>query len=148
MINISDDINNTNKLNKIKKIAKQIRKELETTNKWKNNKSCFYGRCHDISKYLSDELNKNSIYAYRVMGQYSGANELYKPDMSDWTEQEKKDYEFYMTEINGINPTYTHWWVVAENEYIIDITCDQFHPGDEENYRIVITSIGDTNYSA
>lgn len=39
-----------------------------------------------------------------------------------------------------------HWWLEVNNEYIVDITADQFHPEEREKYRVVITDKDDISY--
>lgn len=147
MIKLKEELKSirNNKLSKIKKIAKKMRHELEKYHDWKNNKSCFSGKCHNISQTLVNELKKEGIYSYRQMGEYAGANESYTPNMSDWKQWEKDEYS-EMRASDGESMTYSHWWVVADNKFILDITADQFHPDSPNDYRIVITTIDDEHY--
>lgn len=151
MIKLKEELKNisSNKLSRIKKIAKQMRRELEKYHDWKSDKLCFTGKCHNVSQELVDKLKQEGIYAYRVNGLYYGASDEYEPDMSDWTNEERLEYND-ATEYGEFNSGYgfNHWWVVAENKWIIDITADQFHPNESEQYRIVITNVGDVNYGA
>lgn len=149
MLNISKELQtiNNNKLSKVKTISKKVRSELEETHKWENNKQCFNGKCHDISKHLVEELKKEGIYSYRIMGQYSGADASYMPDMTEWTKFEIEEYYDYVSALDVINPTYAHWWVVAENKFIVDLASDQFFPGKENEHRVVITTLNDKNYA-
>jgi hypothetical protein len=39
-----------------------------------------------------------------------------------------------------------HWWVEVD-KYIIDVTKDQFHPGEEDEYRIGIYKKPNSNYN-
>ncbi len=133
------------KLSKIKKISKRLRKDLELKYNWKSDKGCFRNTCYDITLELINELRKNDIYAYQNNGFYFGANSEYLPDMSLWDNNEIQEY---FNTINAKEPFgFDHWWVVAENNYIIDITADQFHPNEERNFRVIITDITDKNYN-
>jgi len=135
-----------NNLSKIKKISTKLREELETKYNWQNNKKCFTNTCYDITSELVNELRKNGIYAYQANGLYFGATSGYIPDMELWDEHEK---ESYFNSINAREPFgFDHWWVVAANKYIVDITNDQFHPDEERNFRVVIREIPDKNYNA
>lgn len=136
----------SNKLSKIKKIAKEMRRELETYHDWKSDKSCFGGKCHSISQQLVNKLKKEGIYAYRQMGEYAGADESYVPNMTDWKEWEREEYLDTWEVEGGAGMVYAHWWVVAENKFIIDITSDQFFPGKEDEHRVIITTINDEHY--
>lgn len=150
MIKLTDDLLNlnTSKFSKVRLIAKKLRKKLEEQNNWTGNKAVFSGKCYDISKELVEQLNKNGIYAYRQLGEYRGADVSYKPDTDTWAKWEKEEYEQYLNIINCINPGYAHWWVVADNEWIIDITADQFHPDNPDEYRVVISTVENDTYGA
>ena len=148
MIKLRDELKSvkSNKLNKVKKIAKQVRTELEKHYDWENDKSCFTGKCHNISQDLAIKLKKEGINSYRELGQYAGADESYVPNMKDWKKWEKEEY-WEMWEVDGgESMTYAHWWLVVENKWILDITADQFHPDTPDKYRIVITTTNDKHY--
>jgi hypothetical protein len=59
--------------------------------------------------------------------------------MEDWDYDDKETYNkmFYRNNDSSNGLPQNHWWVEIEN-YIIDVTEDQFHPDEEENYRIGI----------
>ena len=136
------------KRSKIKSVAKKLRLQLELEYNWQNNKSCFSGKCYDISKRLSDELNKSGLYSYRVMGQYMNADNSYTPDISGWDKFERDEYFDFLNAHAGqdIGQSYSHWWVICESRYIVDICVDQFFPDKEDAHRVIITSIGNRAY--
>src|SRR3972149_3978334 len=102
--------NTSTKLRKIKKIAKEMRRELETYHDWKKDKACFAGKCYNISKKLAKKLNENGLYSYKAMGQYMNADASYTPDMSDWNICEKTEYLNFLHDHVKENIGYTHWW--------------------------------------
>lgn len=147
MIKLKEALKNvhSNKLSKIKKIAKELRTKLEHDYDWDGDKGCFGNTCSNVSEELANKLKENGIYAYPVHGFYYGAPEDYEPDMEDWSGDEVEQY--FDGRIYGEPFGFNHWWVVAANKYIIDITVDQFHQSEPEQYRVVITNIGDDDYS-
>lgn len=128
-------------------IAVKFRNEMEKKWKWKDDRGCFKGTCHSISEKLANLLNKNGIYAYREHGEYFGANDKYYPDTSDWNDDDKDEYYDTWEVTGGEGMSYFHWWTVVENKWILDITADQFHPGEEKNYRVVMVNKGDKDYA-
>jgi hypothetical protein len=147
MIKLKEELKNinSNKLNKIKKIAKQMRSELESNYDWEADKGCFKNTCSHLSEELANKLKAEGIYAYPVHGLYYGAPDTYEPDMDDWSGDEVDEY--FDSKSYGEPFGFNHWWVVAGNKYIIDITADQFHIDEPEEYRVVISDIGDSDYS-
>jgi len=135
---------NNNKLSRIKVVAKQVRSELETHYDWDADKGCFKNTCSTVTDILAKELKKNGIYSYRAHGLYYGAPDDYEPDMDDWTGEEVDEY--FDSKGYGEPFGFNHWWVVADNKWLVDITADQFHPDEPEQYRIVITDVGDDDY--
>ena len=149
MVNITEELQNlrNTKFNKVKLIARKLRFEFELECDWQNNKDCFTGKCHDISKKLVEELNAAGIYSYRAMGDYMSADHSYTPDISNWDKFEKDEYFDFLNAHDGEDiQSYTHWWVVSNNLWIVDICCDQFHPLQPDDYRVFITSIGNSSY--
>lgn len=137
---------NSNKLSRIKVIAKQLRNELEDSYDWNADRGCFKNTCHYITEDLVEKLIETGIKAYRVNGLYNGASDDYEPDISGW---ENEDIWAYNDAIeSGNNFGFNHWWVVADNKWIVDITADQFHPDEQDEYRIVITDINDYDYGS
>jgi len=135
-------------LNKLESELEIFRKREEDYNEWEDDKTCFKGTCQDITKYLEEYLIGLGYDAHRTRGYYYDANEDYYPNMEDWDwdDQEKyldlKDKNY--GEVNGL--AHSHWWVEID-KYIIDLTEDQFHPGEEDEYRIGIYKKPNINYS-
>ena len=148
MIRLKEELKSisNNKLSKIKMIAKEVRNEFENYYDWKNDKKCFGNTCHTIARDLEKKLKEAGIYAYRVNGLYYGADEDFEPDMSDWTNEERWEYNDAIE--NGDNFGFNHWWVVADNKFIVDISADQFFPDEEDEYRVIITDLKDSNYGS
>ncbi len=119
-------------LKKLKTLVDKFRKEQEDYYDWKNDKECFKGMCQSVTKELVDYLNKNGFDARRVNGKYYDYNDNFIPNMSEWSEEDKEDWEK--------DPGMNHWWVEV-GPYKIDITRDQFHPGEEIDYRVIIESL-------
>lgn len=134
---LNEDVN---PVKTIEELAWEFRKHEEDENEWRDDKSCFKGTCQDITKRFVDFLHTNGYpQAKRVGGYYKDYSGDYSPDMSDWDSDDIEDWE------NGkLDPK--HWWVVIGDD-IIDITADQFHPNDEDNYRVVITNKNDPAYN-
>lgn len=136
----------SNKLSRIKVVARKIREELEDFYDWEADKGCFKNTCHMVTDDLVKELENNKIRAYKVNGLYKGASDDYEPDMSGWEHEDVWAYNDAI-EARG-NFGFNHWWVVADNKWIVDITADQFHPDEQDEYRIVITDINDYDYGS
>jgi len=149
MIKLKEELKNfsNNKLSRIKVIAKQVRSELESHYNWEADKGCFKNTCSTVTTELQDKLRESGIYSYMVNGLYLGASDDYEPDMAEWSYEDSQNY-YDSTEDGQFNEAFgfNHWWIVAENRWIIDVTSDQFHPDEPEQYRIVITDVGDDSY--
>ena len=126
-------------------IVSQFREELESYWEWEGDKGCFKGMCSTVSGELVERLKENGIDAFRVNGQYLDPSEDYEPDMDAWDQ----DYidKYYEDREYGDIPPANHWWVEADGK-ILDVTADQFHPGEEEDYRVVILPAGHYSYKA
>ena len=107
----------------------KFRKEQENYYDWKFDKKCFQSTCQDISRDLASYLINLGYKAKRYGGYYNPPEE--------WFEQESEDYG---------NGKWKHWWVIVNNKWIVDVTVDQFHPGEEKEYRVVVTNKNDSNY--
>jgi hypothetical protein len=91
----------------------------------------FRGICQSSAKLLTEFLQQRGISGQRVGGYYCGASEKFFKEMGEPIGDGK----------------WKHWWVEVDG-VIIDTTADQFHPGEEEEYRVVLTTSGDTNYES
>jgi hypothetical protein len=131
----------------LKNYVEIFRKEQEEYYEWEEYKKCFKNTCQDITKDLEKYLKDLGYDADRVPGYYTNADDDFQPDMDDWDEYEierfyrqyKKNYE----SSNGLK--FKHWWVEI-GKYIIDVTEDQFHPSEEDEYRVSIYKRPNKNY--
>jgi hypothetical protein len=134
-------------------IAEQFRAKIEKRYKWNENRRCFLNRCGNISKQLEKHLINLGFNAKADFGEYCCANMQFVPDMSTW---EQWDIDGYYNmrgadedeegnEIFDTQVCYAHWWVLVNDKYIVDVTPDQFHPGEEEKFRIRIELVNETN---
>ncbi len=126
-------------------VVSQFRDELESEWDWEGDRGCFRGMCSTVSGELVERLKENGINAFRVNGQYLDPSEDYEPDMDMW---DQDDIDQYYEDIEyGEIPAANHWWVEA-NGKILDVTADQFHPGEEQDYRVVILPANHYSYRA
>ena len=123
----------------------QFREELEKDWEWEGDRGCFRGMCSTISGELVERLKKNGIDAFRVNGQYLEPSEEFEPDMDMWDQEDIDQY--YEDKEYGDIPPANHWWVEADGK-ILDVTADQFHPDEEEDYRVVILPANHRSYEA
>ena len=114
----------------LEQIVSQFREEMEAKYDWKNTKGCFSGKCWKMTTPLVQRLNQAGISAREKEGMYYGASDEY-------VSIEPENYG---------DGEYPHWWVETDTN-IIDVTADQFHPGREDQYRVVITDKRDPDYS-
>ena len=127
----------------LEQVVYQFRSELEKDWDWDGDRGCFRGQCSTVSGELVERLKDNGIDAMRVNGSYLEPSEDYEPDMGMWAQEDIDQY--YEDKEYGDIPVANHWWVESQGK-IIDVTADQFHPGEEQDYRVVIVSIGNANY--
>jgi len=99
------------------------------------------GECRSASSQLAEALNTAGFPAKAVMGTYSGCCDAY-PDLISEHSIDGLTDDFDHDDWDG---SWLHWWVVCD-EYIVDITADQFHDIDRETYEVVITSKNDPLY--
>jgi len=119
------------------KLTTNFREELEQLLGWKTNKQVFNGQCfcfvQELLKYFKDEGIKN---ARAVRGTYKDVDKGFIPS----------DLDVSLKNFDASVSGWVHWWVVVDNKWIVDITADQFHPGKEKDYRVIVTSVTDPNY--
>ncbi len=91
---------------------------------------CSIGQCRWSTALLAKNIRKHGFDAKEAEGYYTDVN-------AAWLKMAgiKKRY------FQGVN----HHFAVVNNLFIVDITADQFHPGDR-GWTVVITSIDDTSY--
>ena len=97
-----------------------FRKNEELYWDWISDKTCFKGLCQDVTRNLVEYLEKLGYQAKRVSGYYNA------PDIF---------FEKYFLDID--NGQWKHFWVIVNNTILVDTTADQFHPDEENDYRII-----------
>ncbi|MEO6304815.1 MAG: hypothetical protein ABIP51_16765 [Bacteroidia bacterium] len=134
--------------NLLQKQVMAFREGMEENNDWSSDKECFKGTCQDETKYLEKYLKEIGYNAIRTRGYYSGAGDDFWPNASEWDERDcnifRKQHSNNNDSSNGLK--FPHWWVEIDNKIIIDVTEDQFHPGDENNYRVGIYKKPNSDY--
>lgn len=105
----------------LKKDVKQFRRTIEKNYNWKRDKRCFQGTCQSVSRQLVEYLRNKGYKVERVGGYY------YPPER--WFKLNNKPYE---------DGKWKHWWAEVSDKWIVDVTADQFHPDEEELYRVVV----------
>lgn len=135
-------------LDKLQQVVNEFRKNIEDEYEWASYKDCFKSTCQDVSSKLEKYLTNLGYNAVRTRGYYSNASDNFEPNMDDWefNDQQRflKQWERNGNSSNGLK--FPHWWIEVENRYIIDVTEDQFHPGEEKNYRIGIYKKPNSSY--
>lgn len=124
-----------------------FRKTMEDENEWIESKDCFNGTCQDVTNDLEKYLINLGYNAKRVRGYYNNANNEFYPNTEDWDfdDQEKFSRQYHRNGDSSEGLKFPHWWIEI-GKYIIDLTEDQFHPGEEDEYRIGIYKRPNTNY--
>ena len=127
-------------INNLEKDVTNFRTSLEKEYGYVDDNMCLKGTCHTVTeklvKYLKDLNYKN---VKRVPGHYTDVSDDFEPDGEMWDNDDWQD--FY----DNFDNTWKHWWVEVGNK-IVDVTAEQFHPGQEEEYKVVITNKSDKNY--
>lgn len=135
-------------LDALKSKLETFRKNMEDENEWEDYKECFRGTCQDVTNQLVKYLKDEGYKATRTRGYYSDAGDEYYPDTSDWdfddVEEFGDKYANNGDSANGLE--FPHWWVEVD-KYIVDLTEDQFHPGEEDEYRIGVYTKPDPSYN-
>ena len=98
--------------------VERFRLKEENFFEWDEDPTCFKEQCYPLSRDLAMHLKAKGFDA--------------------------EPYHGYFIDDEG--QKHNHWWVMIGNT-IIDITSDQFYPGEEEEHRIVISEAGDPHYS-
>ena len=143
---IQEKNNNNLKDINLYEIVNNFRTELEDYYEWKEDKICFKGYCEGISESLVDHLKENGYKKVKkVCGFYNNVPDDYEPITRDWDEKDFEAYEKWKIKYPNV---WKHCWVEVNNEYIVDVTSDQFHLGEENAYRINITDINDSDYDS
>lgn len=117
------------------KLASEFRNILEKEYDFEDSTRCFQGLCQNIIKDFVEFLKSKGISnSKRVEGYYRNVSDEFLNYTDEYVDEEDWDN------------TWKHWWVQVDN-YILDVTADQFHPEELHNYRVVVTEKGDSNYS-
>ena len=102
----------------LKSLVEQFRREQENWFEWEEDKMCFREQCYTIAPLLAKFLTQHGFVA--------------------------KPYHGYFITEDG--EEHNHWWVMV-GRTIVDITADQFYPGEENDWRVVITEAPNEHYS-
>lgn len=131
-----------NQYEKLNSLVWQFRSEMERNCDWEKDRQCFNGTCQDYAQRLAELLISHGFEALAVDGEYLDVDDGYVPAYPiDWGEVDP-DEDLMVT-----SGEWRHWWVVI-GDTIAEVTSDQFHPGEEEHHRMVITGKSDWRYSA
>lgn len=131
----------------LRKLVWNFRKRLEQASKWSADKICFKNKCFETTDLLIDYLKTHGYDASKAWGEYCGASADFFPDTSNWDEDQLEDYEWELENLEEDDVMcHPHFWVLV-GEQIVDITADQFHPGKEDKYRVIIVSRDDERYN-
>lgn len=129
-----------NELDRLTKLVWDFRKEEEKYWDWEENKTCFKGTCQDTAPSLAKYLKSNGFNVEVIGGTYTDVSDGFEPNMDNWDEDDIEDYR------NNFDGTWKHWWVLVNDKWIVDTTSDQFHPEEEDEYRVIITDKNDSRY--
>jgi hypothetical protein len=101
------------------------------------------GRCKYASDRLWHELMDNDYSPVFVCrGTYHDIPNDFQPDTSQWSDEDIEDWE-HSVEEGG--PHMLHYWVKVYG-FIVDITADQFHVKNPEDYWVVVEPDGHSSY--
>jgi hypothetical protein len=129
-----------NSINNLEKDIKKFRIALEKEYGYVDDNMCLKGTCHTVTEKLVKYLkNLNYKNAKRVPGYYTNVSDDFEPDGEMWDNDDWED--FY----ENFDNTWKHWWVEVGDK-IVDVTADQFHPGDEDEYKVVIVNKTNKDY--
>lgn len=133
---------------KLEQELNSFRTQLENDNEWIESKECFKGTCQNVTDDLEIYLKDLGYNAIRVRGYYKNANNEFYPNITNWDfkDQEIFSKQYYRNGETCEGLKFPHWWIEIDNKYIVDLTEDQFHPGEEDEYRIGIYKKPDSNY--
>jgi len=106
-------------------IVSQVRADAER--EWVTKECDSEGSCIICSAMLADKLREAGFTARDVHGAYMAPNRLW------FNDNNVSRHNFH-----GAH----HWFVIVDDFYIVDITADQFHRG-EDGYEIVISDVND-----
>lgn len=122
-------------LKQLEKDVWEFRKHEEQYQGWEEDKTAFKNTCTMYADELTNFLSEKGYNAVAVCGYYTNVQDEYEPDHWDWKVNQSIIDKFQRT---GKMPNLTHCWVEVDGKFIVDITADQFHPGNEDEYRVVV----------
>jgi hypothetical protein len=108
----------TNEYNKLFDIVSKYRKDLEAY--YSGHLEDIDNTCQDESERLANILVNNGFNAKKYGGYYYGISDQWEPPDNKPAKKWK------------------HYWVVIDNNIIVDVTADQFHPEERKEWSIVI----------
>ncbi len=140
-------------LERLRELVEDFRSYIEKNYDWKEHPGCFGGICGDISAELYAELIDAGFQAEWMHGGVTGAGFAYwLYGYVQWTDEQKEEFELdHLLDYQSMESTmFTHWWIEVEigpQRYVVDVTFDQFRPGEEEQYRVILKPVEEaTNY--
>jgi hypothetical protein len=121
-------------------IAAGVRAEAEDYLGFEDDPNCMVGYCRAAARDLVKALHVAGHPARAVMTTYHGIDSGY----ADLVASRLPAFEAEADD----DPDGDCWkhWVVVSGDHIVDVTADQFHPGDVDAEKIVVTQIGDPRY--
>jgi hypothetical protein len=131
-------------LEAIHKIALAVRAKRA---EWNDNEPYWsVGDCLGASEELALALTSNGYSAVPYRGYYNDCDETYPDILLEHSLDGPENLRMQEFDFDSWDGRWTHWWVVC-GDVIVDITADQFHLLGEDGYEVVITSLGDSDYS-
>jgi len=128
------------RLAEIEAVARKVREEYASYYADEDDTQSLWslGLCQNVSRDLKKALDEVGISSDLRHGMYYGAEESYAGLLAADRDESPEECEDW-------DGGWTHWWVIAD-DLIIDLTADQFHPSEPEEYEVVITTAGDPVY--
>ncbi len=125
-------------LNILQNQLEKFRKDQEEIFDQNDYKDCFKGSCQDVTDDLENyliDLGYDNVK--RVRGYYKNASPEFEPNMENQDQEDKEKFNKQQS-YNGDSSEglkFPHQQIELD-KYIIDLTEDQFHPGEENEYKI------------
>lgn len=130
-------------LQKLEADSLKFREKMELEYDWADQMDCFKGQCNNVADEFNDYLTELGYKSEVVAGYYTDVSDDYVPN--HWDDDVNNNIYKYFNKY-GRMPKLTHVFNIVNDKYIVDITADQFHPSQENDYRVVITSKKDKRY--
>lgn len=128
------------RLAEIEAVARKVREEYASYYADEDDTQSLWslGLCQNVSRDLKKALDEVGISSGLRHGMYYGAEDSYADLLAAHRGEPPEECEKW-------DGGWTHWWVTV-GDLIIDLTADQFHPTEPEDYEVVITTCGDSSY--